>query len=817
MHPVLDYIKDAVIIVNADGVITYWNTATEKMFGYSKSEAVGKLLWELIVPDEYVEALIAEFKKFKSEGLELKARRKSGEVFPVEVSISTFGTNAIVTIRDITEKVKLREELEEMKKLYKLVVDNILDVVFLLDKDGFIRFASPSIEAYGYTLEDVVGKHFLEFVHPEDRETFERVIQKRLARCHDFHEYRVLTKDGEIRYCQSTSRAIYKNGELIGFVGIIRDVTEKKEIENKLKESEEKFRMLTEKSLVGVYLIQDWKIVYANPKFAEILGYDCVNDVLGRSIFDFIHPDDRDLVERNVLLRLKGMLDSAKYTLKILRRNGSVRIAEVYGSRINYKGKTAIIGTIIDRTEDFEIRERLERYRRFYENAEDMFFILDERGRFVDVNPRYAEMLGCSKEELIGKNARSFIDPAEVELVRENFKRVLKGERVRYKAKAISKNGRVYVMEITLWPVFKHGKVVGAEGILRDITQREELEKKLRESEELFRTLTEKSPTGIFLARDDKLIYANPVVEEITGYSREELLEMDPLKLIHPDYLDIREKFFRCENKESVPERYEFKIITKNGEERWIDLLASLVIIDGKPAVLGNFVDVTKRKKMEESLEKLNRLLMASSEISQLIVRRVSKERVLRNACRILRKYGEFLSVCCVIDDKLIVSGSRSIVRRCKFIKSGSMVRCECKDCRVARGFHLLSFPLKYGRKVYGYLAMFSSRELSAEELQQLHNIARNISVALRYMDIAEEREIAFKQIKKNLEHFEFLADRLRNPLAVMKGYLEVREEFDDYEKIFREFEVQVERMVKILEELAKEEAKTYELERMTN
>ncbi len=804
----LDCIKDAVIIVNADGIVTYWNAAAEKMFGYTKKEAIGKPLWGLIAPN--VEAMIAAL---RSEGtLELKAKRKNGEVFPVE-SISTFETNAVVVIRDITEKVKLREELETARKLYKLVIDNILDVIFLLDKDGFVQFANSSIEAYGYTLEDVIGKHFLEFVHPEDREAFKHVFQKRLAGCHDFHEYRVLTKDGKVRYCQSTSRAIYKNGELVGFVGIIRDITEKKEVENRLRESEEKFRMLTEKSLVGVYLIQDWKIVYANPRFAEILGYDCVNDVLGRSIFDFVHPDDRGLAERNVLLRLEGILDSAKYTLRILRKDGSVRIVEVYGSRINYKGKPAIIGTIIDRTEDFEVGEKLERYKRFYENAEDMFFILDERGRFVDVNPRYAEMLGCSKEELIGKNARPFIDPAEVELVRENFKKVLKGERVRYKAKAISRDGRAYIMEVTLWPIFKHGRVVEAEGILRDITQREELERKLREREELFRTLTEKSPTGIYLARGGKLIYVNPVVEEITGYSKEGLLEMDPFKLIHPDHLDIvRERYFRREKGESVPERYEFKIITKSGEERWIDVLATLVIIDGKPAVLGNFIDVTERKKMEESLRRLNRLLIASSEISQLIVRRVSKERLLKNACRILRKYGGFSSVCCKVDDKLIISGSRSIVRRCKFVKSESMVGYEYK---VAKGLYSLSFPLKYGKKVYGFLAVLPPGELNAEGLQQLHNIARNISVALRYMDIAEECEIAFRQIKKNLEHFEFLADKLRNPLAVIKGYLEVREEFDDYEKIFREFEVQVERMEKILEELAEEEAKTYELERM--
>ena len=143
--------------------------------------------------------------------------------------------------------------------------------------------------------------------------------------------------------------------------------------------------------------------------------------------------------------------------------------------------------------------------------------------------------------------------------------------------------------------------------------------------------------------------------------------------------------------------------------------------------------------------------------------------------------------------------------------------RFNCPECAMPKKCgtaYLLSFPLRYRRRVYGTLALASERKVESEEMHLLSDIARTVSIALRQIEVTEEREMALKQIRRNLEQFELLADKLRNPLAVIKGYLEIRDRLDDSKGIFREIELQTKRIESALDELASEEIKTYLLDK---
>ncbi len=809
---------DSLAIIEESGTVVYWNSAAERMFGLSKDEVVGKYLWDTVVSKADFVRLFSG-----SKNIEIEVANKN-----VEVTVSSFAIAGqrylALTFRDVPKDFVIT------KDLYETVINNILDIVFIVDSNGVIKFVSPSVRNYGYSEKEVVGKYFLDFVHPEDRRKFVEVFKQRFEGEEDFHEYRLLAKNGEVRYCQSTSRLVRFEDGTVGLVGVIRDITERKKLEENLIESQEKFRKFAEKALVGIYMIQDFKFTYVNPMFSEIVGRS-TEELLNLDPMVIIHPDDRELVRRNIKLRLNGIVDSIRYKFRIVRKDGEVRYVESRGTAIRYRGKLVIIGTLVDITEETKLKEKLEEYKRFYENAEDMFFILDSMGEFVDVNPRFAKMLGYTKEEVIRKNARDFVKKEDFELVKEKFKSVLRGERVRYKSRVVAKNGKEYVMEITMWPVFKDGKIAGAEGIIRDVTDREKLEKKLRESEELFRTLAEKAPTGIYLAKSGRFIYVNPMVEKIAGYSRKELLKMNPFELVHPDYVEIvKSRYLKREMGESVPERYEFKIITKNGEEKWIDVQAARVTVDEEPAVLGNFIDITERKKVEEKQRRINNLLIASSRIFRRIIKGANREKLLKHVCRKITKYGEF-KACVVAFEKdgrmeFITAGSgvvRRVVKSCRIIKTLAskmdkyIVNCgskECRRCLRRKSTNIvISFPLVCG-KVYGTLIIFSDRVVDEEEKRILSDTAKVVGIALNQIELAEEKEIALKQIRRNLEQFEMLADRLRNPLAVIKGYLEIRD-LVDKENIFIEIEKQVRKIEGTLEELASEEVRTHVIDKL--
>ena len=357
---ILNSARDAIVLADEDGIVRYWNKSAEEMFGFKKEEVIGEYIWDVIIPEEYVSRIVEGFRRFK-EGkggrvigkvIEVEAKKKDGSRIPVELSLSAASLDkkyAIAIIRDLSEKIKLKSELEEVKELYQLIVENMKDIVFLIDKRGVVRYISPSIERVaGYNAEEIIGKHYLTFVHPNERKKFKDLFERMLE---GTYEFRIISKDRKPKYLRSVSKLIYKDGDFVGITGVIQDISDKKELETELREREALFEALTEKSLVGIYLLQDGVLKYVNPKFAEIIGYE-VDEIVGRSPLDFIHPEDKPIVERNIELRLTGAIDAVKYKFRILKKNGEVKVVEAYGSRILYKGKPAIIGTLIDRTDE---------------------------------------------------------------------------------------------------------------------------------------------------------------------------------------------------------------------------------------------------------------------------------------------------------------------------------------------------------------------------------------------------------------------------------------------------------------------------------
>ncbi len=393
----------------------------------------------------------------------------------VEVDALKSAANLIASAIERWEK---HNQLKLSEERYRKLFEQNPIAITLVDKDGrYIDVNEEYVKLTGYKKEEIIGRHFTEFVVEEDRPLVVEYNRKRMRNegAPSHYEYRLKRKDGKVRDIEI--KIIKLPGDKTLACRI--DVTDKKNMEKKLKDSEEMFRKLAEKSLVGIYLIQDGVFRYVNPKMAELWGYG-VEELIGRSPLEFIHPEDREIVRRNLERRVRGEIESINYRLRMIRKDGEVRYNEVFGTRIMYKGKPAVIGTLIDITEQEKNKKRLEEYKRFYENAQDLFFILDRKGRFLDVNPKYAEMLGYTKEELINHTTRRLTLPEEVSVVRENFRKVMRGEKVRYKIRAISKDGALYTVEIVLWPIYKGHEIVGAEGIVRDVTETERLNKLLR-------------------------------------------------------------------------------------------------------------------------------------------------------------------------------------------------------------------------------------------------------------------------------------------------------------------------------------------------
>ena len=281
--------------------------------------------------------------------------------------------------KDITKREITTQKLQKSEENYRLLVENSKDMIVKSDKDGNFEFVSPSFcKKFGKTEEELIGKHFMPLVHEEDRASTAKARQKVLTYPYTARfEQRALTKNGW-RWIAWVDTAILDSEEnVVGGIGVGRDVTERVLAEQALRESEEKFRNLAEQSLVGLAIIQDNKTKYINRKLAELIEYP-YKEIIKWSVLDFLnimHPDNVEFLKEQDRKRQKGSTDVIDdYQLRIYTKKGEEKWIYYFSSTISYEGEIANLVCLIDITERKKIENELitseDKYRKAYNRAE---------------------------------------------------------------------------------------------------------------------------------------------------------------------------------------------------------------------------------------------------------------------------------------------------------------------------------------------------------------------------------------------------------------------------------------------------------------
>ncbi len=271
----------------------------------------------------------------------------------------------LLAIEDITERQRAEIELQKSEERYRHISEMISDYVyaFRVDADGTMRgewITDSFLHVFGYTLPEVDARGgWQTMVHPDDLPIALQHAQRVLSGKLDVCEMRFVTRAGEARWLRDYAIPVWdpQQNRVIRIYGAAQDITERKRAESALQESEERFRMLTESSLTGIYLIQEGRFRYVNPALAQIFGYQVEELIDIRSPLDLTHPDDRPRVTELIRQRIRGQVKSVRYEFRGLRKDGSHCFIEAHGLRADYQGQPAIIGTLIDITE----RKRHER------------------------------------------------------------------------------------------------------------------------------------------------------------------------------------------------------------------------------------------------------------------------------------------------------------------------------------------------------------------------------------------------------------------------------------------------------------------------
>ena len=376
--------------------------------------------------------------------------------------------------------------------------------------------------------------------------------------------------------------------------------------------SDDNFRALAEASPVGVYIIQDGSVKYVNKKSAEILGYKR-DEMEGKiRLEDFIPPEDLPRAEDTIRKRMTGELHSTYYAGKFIRKDKKLIDVEVYGSRILYQSKPAVIGSLLDVTirkkSEQQLMESEQKFRTLAEASVVGVYIYQD-GIYVYINPRAAEIMGYTVEESLGKiGPKDIVVPEDMPFLEIEIRKRLSGEvpAMHYEVRAIRKDKKRIYCDVYDARITYQGRPA-IMGSFVDITARKEAEEDLKESEQKFRMLTETSLVGVYVLQDNVFRYVNPVAARMFGYSADEVIDkIGPLQVVLPEDLPlVQENIRKRISGEIETKHYEFRGITKDKRQVEIELYGSRILYHGRPAIVGSVIDITERNHAMREKEKM--------------------------------------------------------------------------------------------------------------------------------------------------------------------------------------------------------------------
>ena len=621
---------------------TVWNDRMIEITGYTMNE-INRLGWyQTMYPDPEVQARAIERMARMRQGDDIvgdewEITRADGEKRLLSISTSVLETgdgiaHVLALMQDITEHKQAEETLRQSEGKYRTILENITDGYFEVDIAGNFTFFNDSLcQLLGYSKDELMGMNHRQYTDQENSkklyQTFNRVF--RTGEPAKEFDWAVIRKDGAKRFGEvSISLMKDEKGQPIGFRGIARDVTERKQAEESLRLNEERYRTLVEESFDGIFIQKGPKIIFANQRLHEMLGYD-KGELEGLDHWHVYHPDYQELTRERAEARMRGENVTPQYEVKLQRKDGSSFDGEINARKIMFGNGPGIQVWVRDITERKQAEEKLrqseEKYRTILENIEDAYYEVDLPGNLTFFNDSLCRLVGYSKEELMGINNRQLTDPENAQKLYQEFNKVYRtgGSSKVFDWEIIKRDGMKRDVESSVSLIKdSRGHSIGFRGIVRDITERKQAEEKLKESEEKYRLLVEESIQGIVIAQGipPRMVFVNPAMTMILGYTSEELSSLSPKEIEGLVHSEDRAFFFknykdRLEGKLVLP-RYEIRGIRKDGTVVWLELSSTYIEYKGQPAVQATFLDITERKQVEEALRTEKQRLQALTENS---------------------------------------------------------------------------------------------------------------------------------------------------------------------------------------------------------
>lgn len=517
------------------------------------------------------------------------------------------------------------QALTESREKYMAVLASSPNPVVVYDQKGRVLYLNPAFtRVFGWELAELTGKP-IDFVPEASRDETREAIEAAYRDGFFAFETQRRRKDGTVIFVRINAATYRLSGGATGGVVVnLEDISERKQAEIQLRESEARFRRMHEASVGAIGIHVDGWIQDVNLALARLTGFS-EGELIGMDGLQLIAPEWRDVVRQNIRTGT-----DTPYEVVGLRKDGSTYPLEIQGKDIPFGDRMARVTEFRDLTErrraEEELKESQEMFRAIGYAARDAIVMIDNEGRVAYWSRAGEDMLGYRPEDVLGRRLHRMLAPARYlpdfakafDVFQQTGEGAVVGRTIELATR--HRDGREIPVELSLASVRLKGRW-HAVGIMRDISDRQKTEQALRESEEKYRLLTESITETIWtMDMDQHFTYVSPTCFDIQGWTAEEIMAMRVDQLMPAAEAEkvlaifaqvMAEGGRTCNYRRS--RTMEVELYHKNGHKVWSEVTATIMVDDkGQPTtILGVTRNVTERKKAEaekiELLEKLAR------------------------------------------------------------------------------------------------------------------------------------------------------------------------------------------------------------------
>ena len=569
---------------------------------------------------------------------------------------------------------RTEEKLRFDEQRFRTLIEHSSDIISLINLEGIITYINPAIEkVLGFKPEERIGANGFELVHPDDMKFFADSFNT-LTRATNYPiikgEVRLRHKDGSWRTFEGVGSNLVHNNVVEAVIANYRDITERKQAEESLKKSEERYRLITENTAHATAIFDlNLNPTFISPSIRKHRGYT-VQEAMTLTLDQVLTPDSLQRASKmfadQMALESSGTADPARTVLMELEeycKDGSTVWVELTASFLrdnNFKPTDILTVTrdITDRKKAEEtLKESEKKYRLLADNVNDVIFVLDMNLKYTYISPSVKIMRGYEPEEVLKQQSiEQTLTPSSMDLAMKTLSDVMELEKIKHQDITESRTLQLEMRRkdgSTVWTEVKFSFIrdenqrpVGILGITRDITERKKAEDKLRFEEQRFRALVEHSSDIIaILTLEGIVTYINPAIERVLGYKVEERIGANTLEVINPDDLQYLADnviiLFTDTNAPVV--QFEVRLRHKDGSWRTFEAVGSnLVHNNVVEAVIVNYRDITERKRAEVEIAGVNRALRMLSDTNQALIHITDEATLLNEVCQIIVEVGGY-------------------------------------------------------------------------------------------------------------------------------------------------------------------------------